>query len=243
MKFRTIIVDDEPAAREGLAVLVKNDPDLEIVAICRNATEAIAEINNQQPDLVLLDIQMPGMDGFAVIKETKALKTTHFIFITAHQQYALKAFEVHAVDYLLKPFSDDRFYEAINNAKDLIKNSKALDQNMPEKESKSEPIIIKSLAGWINLAVTEIVWLEAYDYYLKIHTKTKMHMARITLKKMLRDLPSNFIRIHKSYVINLDYLQKLSYEDGKLLVTLKENKIRLVVSRQYQKEIKERMKK
>lgn len=223
-----IIVDDEKEAREGLALMVQEIDDLELIDTCRNGIEAIEKINEFRPDLLLLDIQMPYIDGFEVLQNVKH-KPPAIIFITAYDEYALKAFEVHAVDYLLKPFNDDRFFEAIEHAKEKIRHKKGEDkftsllkktefyrkQNDsviydPGTKKSSERIIIKADGKIHFVPVEDIKWIEAYDYYIKIHVEGQYFLIRDTMKNMIKKLPEKyFIRIHKSSIVNTKHILQI----------------------------------
>jgi len=252
-KIRTIIVDDEPEARQGLALLIANDPDLEIVDLCANGLEALEAIQEQRPDLLFLDIQMPKINGFELLNSLALHIRPEVIFTTAYDAYTLKAFEVHAVDYLLKPFSDSRLNEAIRFAKERIQHQyvheqqqkieKLLDDQKQEVIRSAGPSVISSKEQTNRLAIksdgkvyllpyNDIVWVEAFDYYVKIHVKGRFFLVRETMKNMEKNLsPGLFARIHKSSIINLDAIQELDKNvPGEVI--LKNGEI-LKVSRKY----------
>lgn len=221
MKLQCVIVDDEKDAREGLSLLLQQDNDIEIVAICSNGIEAIKDINALDPDLVFLDIQMPEVNGFEVLNSIHTVPRG-IIFVTAYDQFALKAFEVHALDYLLKPFSDDRFYEALENAKSKITTPPEEPENISETANRiiqqqkvqnnmlhcddKERLVFKSDGRIYFLDFQDIMWVEAYDYYIKIHVADRFFLVRDSMKNVMAKLGNGFVRIHKSSIINLDYI-------------------------------------
>ncbi len=221
MKIKCLIVDDEKTARDGLRVLCFEQPDVEVVGLCRNGVEAIEQINALRPHLVLLDMQMPGINGLEVITSVPEPRP-HVIFITAHDQFAIKAFEVNAVDYLLKPFGDERFEQAIARARGQIRLKAP--QNLPTVPNPhiensltslgtgTEDQLVVKVDGAIHLVEKCAVgFIEAYDYYVKIHLTDKSYMLRTSMKSMENLLHSNqqFIRTHKSFIVNRNYVDKL----------------------------------
>lgn len=257
MKLRCIIVDDEEEAREGLCLLLQQDKSVEVIAICRNGLEAIKQIDSLQPDLVLLDIQMPEINGFEVLNSIK-FQPQGVIFITAYDQFALKAFEVHAMDYLLKPFSDERFYEAIENAKTKIglkqsekeTLSKSVEkivngqkgENAVLKSSEKERLTFKADGKIYFIDFQDILWFEAYDYYIKIHVDNQFYLVRDSLKKMIERLNESFVRIHKSSIVNTDYVVMVDRQpNSNDLQVVLQNGITLKVSRGYKDELLEKM--
>ncbi len=255
-QIRAIVVDDEKKAREGLTELLKSREGIELLCTCTNGLEAIKEINDQQPDLVFLDIQMPRVNGFEVLSSINTSQMPAIVFVTAYDKYALRAFEVHAIDYLLKPFDNSRFDRALQKAIDHINSNKTnsnvqleallqdfLNQQTQKSEiikterNSSQKIIIKSGGKIYFLKPEEIIWLEAQDYYIKIHTKNASYLVRESLKKMEAELPQNFIRIHKSSIVNVDYIQVIEpHFRGDYHLTLT-NKQQLRISRNYRENI------
>jgi len=233
-KITAIIIDDEKEAREGIALLLEKDTDIEVLQTCKNGIEAIEQITDLTPDIIFLDIQMPGVNGFEVLNSLPEGVRPLVIFVTAFDDYTLKAFEVHATDYLLKPFTDERFYQALAHAKEKInsKKLKATHENLeglisfyrkevvgkkqPEKETTAGSrmmngrLIIKSDGKIIFLKPEDIVWVQAYDYYVRIHEAEKFHLVRDSLKHMEEILPKDlFLRIHKSSLVNVEHLEEL----------------------------------
>lgn len=218
--IRTIIVDDESEAREGLERLLRKDPDIEIVGLCSNGIEAIELINNQAVDLALLDIQMPVVNGFDVIRSVRSERLPWIIFVTAYDNYSIKAFEVHAIDYILKPFTDTRLFDSIQRAKELIRQKKARDHFLKIGGDKgsdslvdqgiSDRLVIKENGVVLFLEYKEVSWVEAFDYYIKIHLKGRFHVVRSSMKKMEEMLPSShFLRIHRSTIVNRNAIESI----------------------------------
>ncbi len=227
-KYKVIIADDEPEARQGLEILVRDDPSINVCAICRNGIEAIDAIMDHHPDLVFLDIQMPGVDGFEVINSIPKAIMPVIIFVTAYDDYAIRAFEVKALDYLLKPFTDARFSEALLRAKKIIEihsmekrinalsqmASQYIDEHRSTDQviitmsgqnlSKQERLIFKSNGRVYFLPYVEVSRIEAFDYYLKVFVGEHFHLVRDSMKKMEEALPAeHFVRIHKSHIVNI----------------------------------------
>jgi two-component system, LytTR family, response regulator len=235
VKLTAIIVDDEPLARSNLAVLLRLDPTVEIVAECGSGIDARAMIRELKPDLLFLDVQMPECDGFDVLELLGNEVPPAVVFVTAYDQYALRAFEAGALDYLLKPFDNSRFDLALNRAKQKV----ALGKNLPRK---LERLAIKN-AGQISfLKISEIDWIEAADYYACLHVAQRTHMLRRSISELEQDLDAaSFCRIHRSTIVNLDRIRGLTLnEDGEYEVLL-EDKTRLRLSRSYRKQLQNRL--
>jgi two-component system LytT family response regulator len=235
MKIRTLVIDDEPLARTNLTVLLRHDPEIEIIAECGSGEEALAEIRRSEPDLVFLDVQMPECDGFDVLELLGGNPPPAVIFVTAYDQYALRAFEAGALDYLLKPFDNARFELALRRAKERIDQGKALPR-------KIDRLVIKSSGQVLFIKVPEIDWIEAADYYASLHVGTRTHLLRRSMADLERELdPTQFCRIHRSSIINLDRVRGLKLnEDGEYDVVL-DNGTRLRLSRRYRQELKARL--
>jgi two-component system, LytTR family, response regulator len=238
-KIRALIVDDEPLARRNIRVLLKGDPEIELIGECGSGAEAVKVIQKQAPDLLFLDIQMPLMSGFDVLEKIDAEKIPAIIFVTAFDQYAIRAFEVHALDYLLKPFDDARFEKALVQAKQQIEQreinqlSKRLVRLLEDRDaqqSKARPpgylsrLMVKSASRVFFLKVDEIDWIEAADYYVKLHVGRKSHLLRETMSDMEAKLdPQKFLRIHRSAIVNLDRVKEMhAHFNGEYLVILQD---------------------
>jgi two-component system, LytTR family, response regulator len=234
-KIRTLVVDDEPLARSNLTVLLRLDPDIEIVGECRSGFEALAEIRGRRPDLVFLDVQMPECDGFDVVEQLGKDLPHAVVFVTAYDQYALKAFEAGALDYLLKPFDNARFDRALGRAKERIALSK-------EAPRKIDRLVIKGAGQVTFVKISEIDWIEAADYYACLHVRTKTHLLRRRMADLERELdPAVFCRIHRSSIVNINRIRGLEVgEDGEYEVTL-DTGARLRLSRRYRKQLQSLM--
>ena len=238
-KIRTVIVDDEPLARRNIRLLLEKDPEIEIVDECRNGREAVNALKNLIPELVFLDIQMPEMDGFDVLAAVGPEKIQAIIFVTAFDQYALKAFEVHALDYLLKPFDDARFKKALSQAKKQIEQrqinqiSRKLlalledrEHNLGAKKPDSylSRLMIKLASRVVLLNVSEIDWIEADGNYAKLHVGKKSHLLREKMHDLEAQLdPKKFVRIHRSIIVNLERIKEMHpHFNGDYIVVLKD---------------------
>jgi two-component system LytT family response regulator len=231
VKIRTLVVDDEPLARSNLTVLLRLDPEIEIVGECSSGFEALAEIRGRKPDLVFLDVQMPECDGFDVVEQLGKDLPHAVVFVTAYDQYALKAFEAGALDYLLKPFDNARFDRALGRAKQRIALSK-------EAPRKIDRLVIKGAGQVTFVKISEIDWIEAADYYACLHLRTKTHLLRRRMSDLERELdPTVFCRIHRSSIVNINRIRGLEVaEDGEYEVTL-DTGARLRLSRRYRKQL------
>ncbi|HMG73550.1 MAG TPA: LytTR family DNA-binding domain-containing protein [Pyrinomonadaceae bacterium] len=218
-KIRTLIVDDEPLARRGIRAQLDEEADIEIVSECRNGLEAVAAIEEQSPDLVFLDVQMPELDGFGVLEAVGVDLMPVVIFVTAYDQYALRAFEVHALDYLLKPVDAERFASALQRARKQIEHHNVQDLNqrlqsflddVQAKQKFTERLVIKSSGRIFFLNVQEIDWIEAADNYVRLHVGRDSHLLRETMNHLEKRLdPDRFLRVHRSRIINLRQIKEL----------------------------------
>lgn len=243
MKIKTLIVDDESLARDRVKRFLRDDPDINVIGECSDGKEAIATIKREKPDLVFLDIQMPEKNGFEVIKALGADVMPTVIFVTAYDQYALQAFDVHALDYLLKPFTRERMYRAISRAREHIehKNQGNLDErllaliaDLRTGKKYLERLVVKSIGRVFFLKVDEIDWIEAAGNYVKLHVGRDGHMIRETMNGIETKLdPDKFLRIHRSTVVNIDRIKELHpLFSGDYAVILR-NGTELALSRNY----------
>jgi two-component system LytT family response regulator len=230
-----MIVDDEPLARSNIAVLLRHDLEVEIVAQCESGADAVAEIRRARPDLLFLDVQMPECDGFDVLELVGHDMPPAVVFVTAYDQYALRAFEAGALDYLLKPFDNARFKRALERAKQKIVQSRELPR-------QGERLAVKSAGQVAFVTISEIDWIEAADYYVCLHLGTKTHLLRRSMAELERELGATaFCRIHRSAIVNLDRVRALQLSaDGEYEVML-ENGSRLPLSRRYRGQLESRM--
>jgi two-component system LytT family response regulator len=238
-RIRTLIVDDEPLARSNLSVLLRHDPEIEIVGECGSGAEALRVIRSAKPDLVFLDVQMPECGGFDVLELLGHDLPSAIIFVTAYDQYALQAFEAGALDYILKPFDNARFDRALGRAKQRIALGKNKDKDLPRK---LERIAIKSVGQVSFVKVSEIEWIEAADYYACLHVASRTHLLRRSMSDLEQELdPTVFSRIHRSTIVNLDRVRGLQLtEDGEYEVLL-ESGVRLRLSQRYRKQLQSRL--
>lgn len=234
-RIKAIIVDDEPLARSNIKLLLKSDEDIEIVGECRSGMEAVTEIRKARPDLVFLDVQMPECDGFDVLELLGSDLPSAVIFVTAYDQYALRAFEAGALDYLLKPFDNPRFELAVGRAKQRIAQARGRLRNV-------ERLPVKNAGQVTFIKISEIDWIEAADYYSCLHVGAKSHMLRRSMSDLEQELDANlFCRLHRSTIVNLNRVRALKPdEDGEYQVWL-EDGTRLRLSRRYRKELQSRM--
>jgi two-component system, LytTR family, response regulator len=234
-KIRALIVDDEPLARSNLAVLLRMDPEIGTVSECGSGAEALGEIRVAKPDLLFLDVQMPECDGFDVLEMLGKDLPSAIVFVTAYDQYALRAFEAGALDYLLKPFDNARFELALGRAKQRIR----MGVNQPKK---LERFVIKNAGQLSFVKISDIDWIEAADYYACLHVGQKNHLLRRSMSELEEDLdPAMFCRVHRSSIVNLERVRGLKLsEDGEYEIVL-ENGARVRLSRRYRKQLQERM--
>jgi two-component system LytT family response regulator len=238
--IRTIIADDEPLARRQLRALLQRDPQITLVTEVASGHEARVALAQYQPELVLLDIRMPMGDGFSAIEGLR--KRPYVIFATAHAEHAVRAFDIEAVDYLLKPFDDERFDKAIRRAKDAIRSQRLLSavqdlatEGAPQPAAAAPPDIGRITVhegrrvSWVE--IRDIEWIEAADYYAQVHAHGKAHLVREPLQKLEDRLGSAFLRVHRSALVNVAKIQRLERgEDGELTLVLQSG-ARVPVSR------------
>ena len=217
--IRALIVDDEALARRFIRRMLKGDRDFEIIGECSNGKETVAMIRRENPDIVFLDVQMPEMDGFAVLEAVGIERVPEVIFATAYEQYAIRAFELHALDYLLKPFDQARFREAIKHAKERFRSVRqsdgrmqisALLESIKNKPQYLERLVIKAGGRITFLSTDEINWIQADDKYVHLHTNKWSPMVRQTLSAMEAQLdPKKFRRVHRSAIVNVERIKEL----------------------------------
>jgi two-component system LytT family response regulator len=231
MTLRALIVDDEELARRGIRSRLERAGDVEVVAECRNGREAVDAIRRHAPDLVFLDVQMPGKDGFDVVASVGAGALPHVIFVTAYDRYALRAFEVHALDYLLKPIDDDRFDAALARARDALARERdgALGRRLASLlgevgrgGERPERFVVRSGGRVVFVRAAEIDWVEAAGDYVSLHVGKRAWLLRETMTSIERKLdPERFARIHRSTIVNVERIAEMrSYDNGEYLVRL-----------------------
>ncbi len=242
--IRTVIVDDEAYARKKIREFLRPEKDVEIVGEAGNGTDAVRIVREAKPDLLFLDVQMPKPDGFGVVEALSDGPLPHVVFATAYDQYALRAFEIHALDYLLKPFDRDRFRESLNHARRLIGMEKdredfrarirGLLEDMRTEGPRLRRFLIQSKRGVRFLNAEEVLYLEAAGSYVALHTEKEEHLLRETLNDLESQLdPRLFIRTHRSFIVNVDAIQEIQrHFHGESVIILK-NGGRVRVSRSY----------
>ena len=250
MNINTLIIDDETLARQRLVNLVNDVSELTILGECATGKEAIAAINNLAPDLIFLDIQMKDMTGFDVLKKITIAKKPLIIFVTAYNEYALKAFDFFAFDYLLKPYKDDRFFKSISNISNYINNNnydpfedkindliKFVKTSNQPSTNYSEKLPIKLGNKIFFIKTSDIIYISASGYYAEIFTAEKKYLLRDSLSNLINSLdPNKFIRIHRSTIINLNETGELINSNyGEIDIKMNDNKL-FRISKSYKKE-------
>jgi two-component system LytT family response regulator len=249
LKVRTLIVDDEALARERLRQLLQAEQETELVGECSDGNEAVAALLEKKPELVFLDIQMPELDGFGVLEAISGQLSPVIVFVTAFDKFALRAFEVHAVDYLLKPFDRERFQTALRRALDRVKNRDV--QTLQQKQSAliaelrppSKPLerlAIKSAGRVVFVKISDIDWIEAAHNYVELHVGKESHLLRETLNAIEARLsPEKFVRISRSVIVNIERIKELQpLFHGEYTVTL-QNGTRVTLSRRYRDKLQQ----
>ena len=266
-KIRALVVDDEPVARDRVVRLLQQQDDIELVGQCSNGLETVNAIEQLSPDLVFLDVQMPEMDGFEVVRALDAGHVPAVVFVTAYDEYAVRAFEVHALDYLLKPFSSMRFRATLDHARDQLnryragelgrklltlapalweKSEKSEKSEQPDRPSPSpnrpERLLVRS-AGRVHFVRTaEIEWCEAAGNYVRLHVGQESHLFRETMNSLESKLdPRHFVRIHRSTIVNVEQIEQLRSSLGGESTVILRNGIKLTLSRGYREGFQERL--
>jgi two-component system LytT family response regulator len=234
--IRALVVDDEALARRNVTVLLQGDPDIGSIEECGTGAEAIEAIRRWKPDLVFLDVQMPECGGFDVLEILGADLPRAVIFVTAYDEYALRAFEAGALDYLLKPFDDARFGRALDRAKEKLAHYP------PQRPLPVKQLVVRSPGQLLFLNVADIDWIEAASYYACLHAGADTHIIRRTLSELEQDLgEENFIRIHRSIIVNLTRIHGLELQSGGEYAVVLKSKVRLRLSRRFRKRLQDRM--
>jgi len=245
-KIRTLIVDDEPLARERIVDMLVGDAEVAIIGECGDGLAAVAAVEAHKPDLVFLDVQMPELDGFGVLEAIE--QTPVIVFVTAYDQYALRAFEVHALDYLLKPFDRERFDKALRRAKRQIERERAGTMNrelaalLADLKSRPKPLerlVIKAGGRVFFLRVDEIDWIEAAANYVKLHAGGEAHLLRETINGLAAKLdPDKFLRVHRSIIVNLERIKEMQpWFHGDYVIIMQDG-AQLTSSRNYREQLR-----
>jgi two-component system, LytTR family, response regulator len=234
--LHALVVDDEPIARRNLIVLLGRDPDVGKVSECGSGQEAVVQIRSTRPDIVFLDVQMPECDGFDALEMLGGDQPPAIVFVTAYDEFALRAFDAGALDYLQKPFDDARFERALTRAKDRVAQSRG------RVSTAARRLMVKSAGRVVFVGIPEIDWIEAADYYACLHVGSQSHLVRRSLDDLDGELGvSGFCRIHRSAVVNLERVRALEIrKDGEYEVVLT-SEVRLRLSRRYRRKLQERL--
>jgi two-component system LytT family response regulator len=234
-RIHVLVVDDEPLARSNLTVLLRRDPEIDVVRECGSGMDALAEIRSSKPDLVFIDVQMPECDGFDVLEMLGSDLPAAVVFVTAYDQYALRAFEAGALDYLLKPFDDARFDRALGRAKERIAHDR---DPLPTLDR----FAVKSAGQVSFLKASEIDWIEAADYYSCLHVGARTHLLRRSMAELEQELDQSvFCRIHRSTIVKLDRVRGLKLNESGEYDVLLDNGTKLRLSRRYRKQLQSRL--
>jgi two-component system, LytTR family, response regulator len=250
-RIRALLVDDEPLARERLRMLLATEDWVEIIGEANNVATATAAIHKLQPDLVFLDVEMPGGSGFDVIEAIGADRMPFVIFVTAYDKYAIRAFDVHAVDYLLKPFDRERFHQGVAKARHQIEQQTggelerrllALVKDLKPTPQKLDRFVVKAAGRVFFVRSEEIDWIEAAGNYVKLHAGSEAHLFRETMNALEARLnPDTFYRIHRSHIVNIERVRELQpWFNGEYVVFLKDG-TRLTLSRGYREKLQEKI--
>jgi len=235
LKIRALVIDDEPLARSNILHLLRASSEVEILGECATAVAGLESIRSCKPDLVFLDVRMPEYDGFDMLEMLGAAAPPAIIFVTAYDQYALKAFDTGALDYLLKPFNNARFARALDRAKERIAHRR-------QAPAKMDRLTIKSAGHVLFLPVADIDWIEAADYYASLHVGAKTHLVRRSMNDLESDLdPAQFCRIHRSTIVNLDRVRELRFDSDAEYELVLVTGAQLHLSRRYRKELQSRL--
>ena len=246
--YRVVVIDDEPPARAGIGELLARDPEIATIVECAGGREGIDAIRDSKPDFVILDITMPEVDGFDVIREIGPERMPPVIFTTAFDQFAVQAFEVHALDYLLKPFADHRFADALARAKSAARRPRPTDLEQrlaallsehtraPDESQTTwlSRIVVKKPGSSILVPVEDIDWIESADYCVRIHARQKIHVVRETMQNLESRLdPRRFFRVHRSGIVNLDRIREIqpAFHGDLLLILTDGSQVKLSRSR------------
>lgn len=246
VRLKALIVDDEPLARDSMRVLLVEHAADHLVLEAKNGWEAVSLIRNEHPDLIFLDVQMPEMDGFAVVREVGAANMPGLIFVTAHDQYAIQAFEINAVDYLLKPVSRERFQATLARARSRLRahafdreRIASLLESIDSPSQKLSRIAIRSAGKTYFVALEEVEWVKAAENYVELHVGLTRHLLHVRIHKLECSLdPEVFLRIHRSFIVNVKHIKEIEpAAHGECVLTLRSG-VRLKSSRSYDQSIR-----
>jgi len=248
MPLTTLIVDDEPLARAGLRMWLADDPEVSSIQEAKDGREAVAAIRSDRPDLIFLDVQMPEMDGFSVVREIGADRMPAVIFVTAHDQHAIQAFEINAIDYLLKPVTEERFTQALMRAKTRLQSRPSDEANrqiiglletIVSPRRHIERLAVRSAGKTVFVDVDEIDWIEAAENYAQLHCGRIVHLLHVPMNTLEKSLdPERFLRIHRSTIVNVGRIKDLQPGvHGEFVLTLRSG-VQLQSGRTYQEKLR-----
>lgn len=248
MPLTALLVDDEPLAREGLRMLLARDPDIADIHEAKDGRHGVEAIRALSPDLVFLDVQMPEMDGFEVVRQIGAEEMPALVFVTAHDRYAIQAFEISAIDYLLKPVTEERFAKALDRAKahlkarntdDASRRILSLLENISVPRQHVKRLAVRSAGKTVFVDVADIDWIEAAENYVQLHTGQTPRLLHVTMNTLEKSLdPGLFLRIHRSIIVNVTRVRELQpLMHGEYMLTL-HNGVRLQSGRTYNEKLK-----
>ena len=202
-KYTLLIVDDEPSARDGTRALLELDPEIVVIGDCGNGEDAVTTIIDEAPQIVVLDVEMPGLDGFGALAQLDPIVRPEVVFLTAYEEYALKAFDVQAADYVLKPFSDARLQQAIDRAKARVRARAG-------EERRLTRVVARTGGVTHVIPVDQIDYIEGADYYARVHTPSGSHMVRTPLSQLMKQLDDRkFVRVHRSVIVNAARISRI----------------------------------
>ncbi len=249
MSIRTLIVDDQLLAREALRRLLAAEPDIEIVGLAASGGEALKTIDELAPDLVFLDVTMPDQDGFSVLTQIQPARMPIIIFVTGHDDFALRAFEVHALDYLVKPCTPDRLHSALDRVRQQIQGKQtgevqrrltALLHDLKSAPQQTERLAVKTEGRILFVRLADIAWVQAADNYVELHSGTDTHLLRETMNALEKRLPGDrFLRISRSTIVNIEHIKELHpMFHGEYVVVLRDG-ARLTLTRSYRSKLQQ----
>lgn len=246
MTLRAIVADDEPMGRQRLVRLLQSDPEVEVLAACETGEQALDAIRSHGPDVAFLDVQMPGLDGFAVVEALEGGIIPAIVFVTAHDQYAVRAFDVHAFDYLLKPVDEERLRSALSRVRertaapgeDTGRRMLALLERLHARERSRERLVVRTQERAFFLKTETIDWIEAAGKYVHLHVGKTTHPVRASMASLEQDLdPARFVRISRSAIVNIDRIQEIQpWFQGDYVVIL-QDRTRLTSTRGYRENL------
>jgi len=245
-KIRTLVVDDEPIARARVVSLLKEEADIEVIGECANGQQAMSAIESSSPDLLFLDIQMPEVNGLDLARTIQSTGTPAVVFVTAYDEYALRAFEVHALDFLLKPFSAERFRSALGHAREQV-SQRRKGATVPKADAERRAVrpnrlMIKSGGRIHFVRMADIDWCEAQGNYVRVHVAQQEPLVRDTMSRLESELdPQQFVRIHRSTIVNVDRIQEMQSSFNGEYVVLLRTGTRLTLSRGYREILQARL--